>query len=128
MKKKFAVIALLSFLVSLHAFAEVSANTKQEINYLLTYLKSADCEFNRNGAWYKADAAAHHLNKKYAYLLDKGYISTAEDFIARAATESSMSHKAYIVKCGGTETNSAQWFKDALINYRTEAAASPKTQ
>ena len=62
------------------------------------------------------------------YLLDKGYISTAEDFIARTATESSMSHKAYIVKCGSTETNSAQWFKDALINYRTEAAASPKTQ
>jgi Family of unknown function (DUF5329) len=120
MKKLLAVFALF---VSFSASAEVSANAKQEISYLFTHLKSSGCEFNRNGSWYKADAAADHLNQKYEYLLKKGYISTSEDFIARAASESSMSHKAYIVKCGGTETKSATWFKDVLTKYRNEAAA-----
>jgi Family of unknown function (DUF5329) len=119
MKKFLAVLVLF---VSFSASAEVSPNAKQEISYLFSHLKSSGCEFNRNGSWYKADAAADHLNKKYEYLLGKGYISTAEDFIARAASESSMSHKAYIVKCGGTETKSTTWFKDALTEYRNKAA------
>jgi Family of unknown function (DUF5329) len=121
MKKLLAVLVLF---VSFSASAEVSPNARQEISYLFTHLKSSGCEFNRNGSWYKADAAADHLNQKYEYLLDKGYISTTEDFIARAASESSMSHKAYIVKCSGTDTKSAAWFKDALKKYRSEAAAA----
>jgi Family of unknown function (DUF5329) len=120
MKKLLAVFALF---VSFSASAEVSPNAKQEISYLFTHLKSSGCEFNRNGSWYKADAAADHLNQKYEYLLKKGYISTTEDFIARAASESSMSHKAYIVKCGDAETKSTAWFKDALTEYRNKAAA-----
>ena len=120
------LLTVLALFVSFSASAEVSANTKQEITYLFTHLKSSGCEFNRNGSWYKADAAAAHLNQKYEYLLGKGYISTTEDFIARAATESSMSHKAYRVKCGSTETKSATWFKEALSKYRIVAAA-PKT-
>ncbi len=121
MKKLLAVLALF---VSFSASADVSINAKQEISYLFTHLKSSGCEFNRNGSWYKADAAADHLNQKYEYLLDKGYISTTEDFIARAASESSMSHKAYIVKCGSTETKSATWFKDSLTEFRNKAAAT----
>ena len=120
------LLTVLTLFVSFSASAEVSANIKQEITYLFTHLKSSGCEFNRNGSWYKADAAADHLNQKYEYLLGKGYISTTEDFIARAATESSMSHKAYRVKCGATETNSATWFKEVLSKYRIDAAA-PKT-
>lgn len=117
--KKF--LAALVFLVSFSASAEVSSITKQEISYLFTHLKNSGCEFNRNGSWHKASAAADHLNKKYEYLLGKGFISTAEDFIARAATESSMIHKAYIVKCADIETKSAAWFKDVLTKYRNNA-------
>jgi hypothetical protein len=117
------LLATLAIFISFSASAEVAANAKQEISFLFTHLKDSGCEFNRNGSWYKADAAANHLNKKYEYLLGKGYISTAENFIARAATESSMSHKAYIVKCGDTQSKSAAWFKDALAKYRNENAA-----
>ncbi len=120
------LLTVLALFASFSASAEVSANTKQEITYLFTHLKSSGCEFYRNGSWYKADAAADHLNQKYEYLLGKGYISTTEDFIARAATKSSMSHKAYRVKCGSTETKSATWFKEVLSKYRIDVAA-PKT-
>jgi Family of unknown function (DUF5329) len=114
-------LAALAFLVSFSVSAEEASSTKQEISYLFTHLKNSGCEFNRNGSWYKAGAAADHLSKKYQYLLGKGFISTTEDFIARAATESSMSHKAYIVKCADTETKSAAWFKDVLTKYRNNA-------
>lgn len=121
------LLVALALVVSFSASAEVSANAKQEISYLFTRLKGSGCMFNRNGSWFKADAAAKHLNQKYEYLLNKGYISTTEDFIADAATESSITHKTYIVKCGGTEINSALWFKDVLTRYRNEVVA-PKTQ
>jgi Family of unknown function (DUF5329) len=123
------LLATFATFISFYASAAVSINTKQEITFLFAHLKDSGCKFNRNGSWYKADAAANHLNQKYEYLLKKGYISTTEDFIARAASESSMSHKAYIVKCGGTETKSTAWFKDALTKYRSESeTATAKTQ
>ena len=114
------IFALLALCVSFTANAEISPNTKQEIAHLFTHLKSSGCEFNRNGTWYKADKAVAHLNQKYEYLLGKNLISTAEDFIERAATESSMSHKAYLVKCSDNESKSAAWFKEELANYRSK--------
>lgn len=104
------------------ANAEISANTEQEITHLFTRLKNSGCEFNRNGTWYNAEKATEHLNQKYAYLLKKELITTTEDFISRAASESSMSHKAYLVKCGEKETKSAVWFKEALEKFRTSKA------
>lgn len=115
MKKLFAACVLL---ITVSAQAEISPNAKQEITHLFTHLKSSGCEFNRNGTWYNAEKAVAHLNQKYEYLLGKNLISTTEDFIERAATESSMSHKAYLVKCGNNESKSAAWFKEVLANYR----------
>lgn len=115
--KKILLICALLFSVS--AVAEISPNTKQEISHLFTHLKTSGCEFNRNGTWYNADKATEHLNQKYEYLLGKNLISTTEDFIERAASESSMSHKAYVVKCGEKETKSADWFKGELAKFRT---------
>ena len=44
---------------------------------------------------------------------------TSEDFITRAATESSMSHKPYQVRCAGKEAEpSASWLKAELSRYR----------
>ncbi|MGB4812440.1 MAG: DUF5329 domain-containing protein [Methylophilaceae bacterium] len=104
---------------SCSAQAEISPNTKQEITHLFTHLKSSGCEFNRNGSWYNADKAVAHLNQKYDYLSGKNLITTTEDFIVRAASESSMSHKAYLVKCGDKETKSAIWFKEELVKFRS---------
>ena len=98
---------------------EPSVIAKKESSHLLEYLNSSTCEFNRNGSWYKADKAAAHLNRKYEYLIQIGRISSAEDFIERAATESSMSGKPYLVKCSnGSPVTSNSWFKEELAKYR----------
>jgi len=115
MKKQLAALALF---FSFSAHADIAPSAKQEISHLFTHLKSSGCEFNRNGSWYNADKAVDHLNQKYEYLLGKGLISTTEDFIQKAAAESSMSHKPYLVKCGEKESTSLIWFKDELATYR----------
>ena len=101
--------------------AEPSPAVTQEIAHLFSHLKSSDCQFNRNGSWYSTADAAAHLEKKYAYLLRKDLVSSSEDFIQRAATESSMSGKPYLVKCGaGKAVQSGPWFKAELKKYRAE--------
>ena len=46
----------------------------------------------------------------------------AEDFIARAATESSMSHKPYQVRCAGKDAEpSAIWLTTELQRYRSSS-------
>ncbi|MDI1301203.1 MAG: DUF5329 domain-containing protein [bacterium] len=114
-----AIFTLLMLLSGLAFSAEPSPIAKQEIAYLLIYLKDSGCEFNRNGTWYKAEEAANHLNKKYEYLLNKGLVSSTEDFVKRAATESSMSGKPYLVKCASNSpVQSGYWFEAALAKHR----------
>jgi hypothetical protein len=100
--------------------AEPNADARVEIEHLLDYLGRSGCEFNRNGHWYSAADAQAHVEKKYAYLLKKGWISTAEEFIARAATESSVSGKPYQVRCGrAPAVPSGQWMQDELKRFRS---------
>ena len=40
--------------------------------------------------------------------------NSAEDFIERAATQSSFSGRPYLVNCGGNERPSADWLKEEL--------------
>lgn len=75
---------------------------RAEINALLTKLQSSACEFNRNGAWYGADQARSHLQTKLNYLEDHNAVQTAEQFIALAASGSSVSGKPYLVRCGAS--------------------------
>lgn len=92
----------------------------QEIEHLIAHLKTSGCEFQRNGSWYSSTKAAEHLRGKYDYLLKKGWVVTAEDFITRAATESSMSHKPYQVRCAGKEAEpSASWLQAELKRLRS---------
>ena len=94
-------------------------STEQEISHLFSYLENSDCRFNRNGHWYTTKEAVEHINSKYRYLLDKDLVSDTESFIARAATKSSMSGKAYLVQCGTTQPQpSGPWFKTELARYR----------
>jgi hypothetical protein len=48
------------------------------------------------------------ISKEYAFLLDKGWVSKAEEFIARAATQSSMSGTPYQVRCAGLQRSRAR--------------------
>jgi hypothetical protein len=113
-----AVVSCCS-ITSVHA-ADLSAQGKAEISYLLTYLKNSGCQFNRNGKWYSADEAVAHLDTKYDYLLKKNMLASAEDFIDKAAAKSSMSGKPYLVQCGSeAPAPSSAWFRAELAQYRS---------
>jgi hypothetical protein len=117
-------LLLTLLLVPACAFAaEPSPVAKQEIDHLITYLKSSGCQFNRNGSWYSPDKAVEHVNQKYQYLLKRDLVASAEDFIARAASESSFSSKPYMVKCGASAPQpSGPWLKAELEKYRRGGA------
>jgi hypothetical protein len=85
-------------------------------------LARSGCQFERNGSWYGAAEARVHLQRKYDYLLKKQQVDTAEQFIQRAASQSSMSGRAYRVKCQGKEQDASAWFGGQLQNIRHQAA------
>jgi hypothetical protein len=113
----FGLLLLLS-----HAIAQAAApdaTTQAEINQLLTAMGNSGCAFNRNGSWYDSKAAQAHLQKKNAYLQKKGMIGNTQDFIIKAASSSSMSGKAYLVRCPNSKAiSSASWFSMELLRFR----------
>lgn len=101
------------------ARAEPPAIAQAEINYLLGYVEESGCEFYRNGNWYDSKRAEAHLRDKYQYLAVRNQIDSAEDFIAKAATESSLSGRPYEIRCsGGDAVVSSQWLRKELAHYR----------
>jgi hypothetical protein len=103
------------------ASAAPPAIAQTEINYLLGFIESSGCEFYRNGSWYDSKRAQAHLRDKYEVLAAADQISTAEDFIEKAATKSSLSGRPYQVRCGGGEAvTSNQWLRDVLTRYRAD--------
>jgi hypothetical protein len=90
-----------------------------EINYLLGLIEQSGCEFFRNGTWYDAPQAQAHLRAKYDALAASNQIKTAEDFIEKAASNSSMSGRPYQIRCdAGVAISTNQWFSAALAHYR----------
>lgn len=96
-----------------------SPDASREIEYLFGRLAQSSCEFNRNGSWYAPKQAVGHLRKKYNYLLKRDGVPTAESFVKHAATQSSLSGKPYLVRCGTHATvTSKSWFLAELARYR----------
>lgn len=107
------------------AAAPLPPAARAEVDALLARLQASGCEFNRNGRWHAGAEAKAHLLKKLEALEGKGLVATAEQFIERGATSSSMSGKPYLVRCGGqAPVESAQWWKAALLQMRAVRAAS----
>jgi len=94
-----------------------------EIDQLLQALNGSGCKFQRNGTWYDAPRAAEHLGTKRDALQRMGRIHSAEDFISRAGTASSMSGKAYRVACPEkAEVDSKDWLEAELRRIREKAS------
>jgi hypothetical protein len=90
-----------------------------EIDTLLSTVATSNCEFYRNGSWYDATFAAAHLKSKYHYLLARDLVQSAEEFIEKAATASSLSGRPYAIRCKGQEAvPSRQWLLILLSRYR----------
>lgn len=105
--------------VALAASAAPSAKAQQEIDGLIAGLGASGCEFERNGSWYDAKAARAHLQKKYDYLRKRDMADTAELFIERGASKSSMSGKPYHVRCQGKPAETSErWFRQRLQTLR----------
>ena len=100
-----------------------SATAKREIQGLMEALSASSCEFQRNGTWHGRDEARKHLQRKYDYLLKRDLADTAEQFIERAASKSSMSGRPYQVRCPGQPAQpAATWFKAKLDALRGSGA------
>ncbi|CAH0133657.1 YfeK family protein [Stenotrophomonas lactitubi] len=109
--KYFPLVALALALAPGIAGAAPSADARREITQLIGSLDGSQCQFQRNGSWYGPADARSHLQRKYDYLLKKDMVDSAEQFIERAASQSSMSGKAYRIRCPGQpEQTSAAWF------------------
>lgn len=100
------------------ASAALEPPARKEIDALLNFVESSGCAFIRNGDAHAPKDARAHLQKKLDYLEDKGLVDSAEDFIARAASESSFSGKAYGVDCAGQKQPAADWLKQELQRLR----------
>jgi hypothetical protein len=113
-------VLMLGLMLAPLARAEPSASAQVEVNFLLGYLEGSGCQFYRNGTWHDSKAAQAHLRGKYKYLVASNLADTAEQFIDRGATQSSLSGQPYKVKCnGGAEVASKQWLRDILARFRT---------
>jgi len=114
-----ALLAVLLGAPPLYA-APLPPPARGEIEVLLSRLAASGCQFKRNGSWHSAVEAQAHLRRKLDYLVDKGAVASAEQFIERAASQSSMSGKAYQVKCGSqAPMASGQWLRTELQVMRT---------
>lgn len=121
-----ALPLLLITLTTMAAAAPMPPAARAEVDSLLTRLQTSGCQFNRNGSWHAGADARGHLLKKLDYLEGKGLVKTAEQFIAQAASASSVSGKPYLVRCAGQEApvESAKWLAVELQQVRAARAAS----
>jgi hypothetical protein len=121
------LLASLAFLP--FADAAQTQETQTEISYLLTYISSSGCDFFRNGSWYDSKQAENHLRSKYAALSVRGGVDTAEEFIEKTATKSSISGHAYEVRCGGGDiVSSHDWLMDTLTSFRASESKAQKEE
>ena len=59
------------------------------------------------------------MRQKYNYLLQKNLVPSSEAFVERAASQSSLSGKAYQVRCAGQAVvTSKVWFERQLKHMR----------
>lgn len=117
--------ALIAVAASGAVQAAPSAQAQRETEQLIRALAQSDCHFERNGSWHSADEAQAHLRKKLAYLRKRDLADTAEQFIERAGSQSSLSGKPYRVRCGAAApVASAAWLKARLVQLRAAGVAT----
>ncbi|WP_312952203.1 YfeK family protein [Superficieibacter sp.] len=112
MKKIFCLVAAL--LMTFPAFAKLNAHEEARINAMLDALaQKKDLVFVRNGDAHNCDEAVSHLRLKLGNTRNR--IDTAEQFIDKVASSSSITGKPYIVKIPGKSDENAQPYLHTLI-------------
>lgn len=84
-----------------------------EIEYLLSAIGTSECTFIRNGKRHTAVKAEAHLRMKYER--GRRYATSAETFIERLASKSSMTRRLYMIECPGDEPEpTGEWLTEQL--------------
>jgi len=105
-------------LTAMNAQAALDVAGQRETKSLLDFVGNSHCQFIRNGSTYSAAQAQAHLQSKLDYLVRKDMVNSAEQFIDRAGSRSSMSGTPYKVNCDGKEQLSSVWLTDELQRLR----------
>ena len=98
-----------------HTLGVTDAET--EIQLLIHAVRESGCDFDRNGTLYTAERAAEHLELKYAR--GKRYADSAEAFIERLASQSSLTGEPYRMICEGSAMPAANWLTTKLDEMQT---------
>jgi hypothetical protein len=116
---RFLAIVALSYFPGTSYSTELLPSTQAEVKALLENLRTSECRFYRNRTWHDGAAAHDHLRRKFNYLVKRGLIARTEDFIAHAATRSSITGEPYQVQCPGRDPElSATWLVHELEHLR----------
>ena len=122
MKRALLAIALLL----LGPGSASASDLEREIAHLLTAVSESPCIFVRNGSEHSARNAREHMELKYGRIRRR--VKTAEQFIQYAGTESSISGKAYSMRCQGVESPTGEWLTAELARYRAQQPGAGKAQ
>lgn len=106
--------AAVALCLTLPAYAKLNAHEEARINAMLSALaQQHDLTFVRNGDDHTSEEAVSHLQLKLSNTRNR--INTAEQFIDKVASSSSMTGKPYIVKIPGKSDENAQTYLHSLI-------------
>jgi hypothetical protein len=101
---------------------ELPGTAQKEIGLLLDRIEASNCSFGRNGDWYSPADARKHLQMKVDYMVKRNMLGSTEEFISKAATASSVSGKAYLIRCGSEPpVASADWLTGELKRIRARS-------
>ena len=103
-------------LVTLFPQISDAAAVEDEVSYLLGVVDNSDCRFVRNDISYSNEEFQQHLMSKWQQ--NEELISSAEDFIEKIATRSSISGSPYVALCGGELQIVKDWFIGLLESPR----------
>lgn len=110
-----ALICLQAGAVQAGSSVTLSAEVRDQIDFLLARVEDSGYIFIRNGDEHDSAEAAKHMRRKYEHFLNKGDIHSVDDFIDLAGTKSLLTQKAYRVRLpDGTEVPTAEWLRDQL--------------
>jgi len=97
--------------------ADVPPAQAAEVEHLLRYLETSDCEMVRNGKTHSGADGASHVRRKYDHFRDE--TDSTEKFLEMSATKSLRSGQPYEVHCPGhPPVPSADWLLAELQRYR----------
>lgn len=105
--------------------ASAATSEYSKIEFLISQVEMLDAEFIRNGKSYSGKDAADHLRTKLAsakssLFAPKKSVWTAQLFIEKIASKSSLSGKEYQIKFKNGDTkNASAWFTEKLKEFKS---------